>query len=573
VEYAPKAMLVPNPPNPTSRRLLRWTLACLLLLAAAPARPSSPEHKSPDQPLRLPLEDIGFMPLSKEFLLNGSSMFTLHYVDDKHLLFTFVVKKLIPRLPDEPPDDMDRTVEAVLLELPTARVLARTTWHLHDHAQYLWSLGHGHFLLRIRDNLTTFAPLANISKGQPFAQHPFLTSQERRIAAIIVSPDGDFLTIESIKRNPPQEKPATPLFGPTPAPEPLFTESDSVLIHFFRLHPRDDGSPIKPIFAGVVQSRRVGDIPASTAGYLAVVDQGRRQWAFDFHSYAGKKDELSPFDSSCPPAPIFVSNSEFIAFGCRNSQTMQQFGGFNMRGEEMWEQGLYGDFVAPHLAFAPAAGRFALSRILIRGSAVPDQPISADEVTAQTVIVYQTNTGKQLLRADCSPIERAGQNFAFSPDGLSLAVVHADTIEIYPLPPLTSKDQADLKLAQSSAPPETDLPVHFGNQPDTTANSDSAIEPDIQPPLVPESQPATSTANAPAQPDTQPTSHPAHAEAPATIMQAEQPDLKTHTPAAQPAAAPPSQSPADPDPGQHRAPPTLYNDKDKPPATQKTTPQ
>jgi hypothetical protein len=566
-------MPVPNPPNPTSHRHLRWVLACLLLATIPAAGASAPErHTNPDQPLRLLLEDLGFMPLSKEFLLNGSSMFTLHYVDDKHLLVTFVVKKLIPRLPDEPADDMDRNVEAVLLELPSGKALARTNWHLHDHAQYLWSLGHGHFLLRIRDNLTTFAPLANLSTGQPFHQNPFLASQERRIAALIVSPDGDLLTVESIKRKSPDEKPKTPLFGPTPSPEAHLAEPDAVLIHFFRLHPTNDGGPVKPDFAGVVKSRRVGDIPASTAGYLAVVDQGRRQWAFDFHSYSGKKDELSPFDSSCPPAPIFVSHSEFIAFGCRNSQAMQQVGGFNMRGEEMWEQGLYGDYVAPHLAFAPTAGRFALSRILLRTSAIPDQPISADEVTSQTVIVYQTNTGKQLLRADCSPVERAGQNFAFSPDGLSLAVVHADAIEIYSLPPLSSKDQAALKLAQSSAPPETNLPIHFGNQ---VANNseDSDLEPDIQPALPTETRPAVATTNSSAQPDSQPAPT-THAEAPATTLQAEQPDVKSPTPAPEPNAQP--ESPADPAPGQHRAPPTLYtlpNDKDKTPATQKTTPQ
>jgi hypothetical protein len=573
-------MPVPNSPNPTSHRLLRWALACLILPGIVPAasRASGPEHtsKGPDQPLRLPLEDLGFMPLSKEFLLNGSSMFTLHYVDDKHLLVTFVVKKLIPRLPDEPIDDMDRNVDAVLVELPSGKALARTSWHLHDHAQYLWSLGHGHFLLRVRDNLTTFAPLANLSTGHPFLQHPFLASQERRIAALIVSPDGDLLTVESIKRKSPEEKPKTPLFGPTPPPEAQVAESDAVLIHFFRLHPTDDGGPVKPNFAGVVKSRRVGDIPASTAGYLAIVDQGRRQWAFDFHSYAGKKDELSPFDSSCPPAPVFVSHSEFIAFGCRNSQAMQQVGGFNMRGEEMWEQGLYGDYVAPHLGFAPAAGRFALSRILLRTSAIPDQPISADEVTSQTVIVYQTNTGKQLLRADCSPVERAGQNFAFSPDGLFLAVIHADAIEIYPLPALSSKDQAALKLAQSSAPPETNLPIHFGNQ--VASNSaDTDLEPDVQPALPPETKTTAATTDSSTQPDTQPTTPTTpttHAEAPATTVEAEQPEVKSPTPASQPTTDP--GSPADPAPGEHRSPPTLYtlpSDKDKPPTTQKTTPQ
>jgi len=165
----------------------------------------------------------------------------------------------------------------------------------------------------------------------------------------------------------------------------------------------NDGGPVLARPAGAIQTPSVGDIPATTAGFLAVVDQGHQHWAFDFHTYSGNKAELSPFDSSCSPAPIFVSHSEFIAFGCRGGQSRQQLGGFNMRGEEMWEQGLFGDFIAPSIAYAPAAGRFALSRILLRVSAVADQPISSDEVNAQAVVVYQTGTGKQLLRADCSP--------------------------------------------------------------------------------------------------------------------------------------------------------------------------
>ncbi len=121
-----------------------------------------------------------------------------------------------PRLPDEPEDDQDRIVEAVLLELPTGNTLARTSWHLHDHAQYLWNLGHGHFLLRVRDTLTTFAPLANLHTRDPFVQQPFLVSAERRLAALILSPDADLLIIETVKRTPPTPKPKTPIFGPTP---------------------------------------------------------------------------------------------------------------------------------------------------------------------------------------------------------------------------------------------------------------------------------------------------------------------------------------------------------------------
>jgi hypothetical protein len=554
--------------NPTQHRLFRTGLAWLLILLAAPLFARVPEPT-----LRIPLEDLGFQPLSPQFLLNGSSMLTLHYIDDKHLLFTFVTHRLIPRLPDEPSDDQDRVVDALLLELPTGKILARTSWHLHDHAQYLWNLGHGHFLLRVRDTLTTFAPLANLSTANPFAQSPFLISAERRLSALILSPNSDLLIIQTVKRVPPEERPKTPLFGPAPALK--VEEKDPVQVSFYRLRSNEDGRPIQPVFAGAVAIPRSGDIPATTAGYLAVVDQGRQHWAFDFHSYSGKVAQLSPFDSTCSPAPLFVSHSEFIAFGCRGGPNMQQIGGFNMRGEEMWEQGLFGDFIAPSIAYAPAGGRFALSRIMLRHSAIPDQMISNDEVSSQTVVVYQTGTGKQLIHADCSPIERAGQNFALAADGLALAVVHGDAIEIYSLPPLSDKDQAELKLAQASAPPESNLPVRFSTQAASSAGADAdpdtsaphpKTEPTTQSDSGPQATPAATTSTPPPASSQPPASPPPSTPAPEAAKPL--PPALTEPPPSQPSGDP------SPDQQERRAPPTLYTlPGDKPPATQPNEPQ
>ena len=497
--------------------------------------------RGPEPPQRLPLEQFGFQPLSEQFLLAGSSMLTLHYVDNQHLLLTFSARHLLKRLPDEPEDDMDRTIDAVLLDLPSGHILGRTTWRTHDHGQYLWSLGHGHFLLRIRDTLTTFAPVANLSSGQPFAEHPFLSTDNRRIAAVILSPDADLLTVETAKRTPVPAKPKTPLFGPTPvepAPEPPIVQ-----INFYRLHPpAEPGGAIRPNYAGVTHSRGTGGVPVTVAGYLSTVNQGHQHYAFDFHSYTGKIDELSPFDSTCPPFPLFVSHSEFIVFGCRNSQTVGAVGGFNMRGQEMWEQGLFGDFIAPSLVYAPSSGRFALSRVLLHNSAVADQPVSPDEISSQTVVVYQTDSGKQILHADCTPIERAGQNFALAPDGLSLAVVHADAIEIYRLPPLTSKEEKAVELAQASAPPENDLPILFASKVSPSAEeADSTVQPEAQPAntVTPEAASSAAQTNAAA------------------------PDSTRTPPSANPsAAAEPSgdgaQSSGDPAPEEHRKPPTLY---------------
>jgi hypothetical protein len=454
-------------PRYLSPHLLALPLLLLLSVTQLLAR-------GPEPPLRIPLEPLGFQPISTQFLAAGSSLFTVHYVDDRHLLLTFTVRRLLSRLPNEPEDDQDRNVDALLLELPTGKVIARTSWRLHDHGQYLWSLGRGRFLLRIRDTLTTFAPLINLRNGQPFQERPFLTTN-RRIRALLLSPDERLLIVETVAHTPRTPRPKTPLFGPTPSPPR--DDPTSVQINFYRLSTLSETSEeIEAHPAGAILSDNVGNIASTTAGYLAVVDQGRQHWAFDFDSYAGKTNELSPFDSTCRPVPLFVSRSEFIAFGCHSGDTRQLLGGFNMRGEEMWEQNIFGNYLAPSLAFAPDSGRFALSRVLTSTASVPDRLVSSDEQTNQSIVVYQTSSGKQILHAECSPIERAGQNFDLSPSGLGLATIHAEAIEIYNLPPLTTKEAADVKLAETSAPEENDAPIHFARSETSAAAAEAVSE-------------------------------------------------------------------------------------------------
>jgi hypothetical protein len=534
----------PRGPRPISPRLFGLPLLLLLLVTPLLA-------KGPEPPLRIPLEPLGFQPITTQFLLAGSSLFTVHYVDDRHLLLTFTVRRLLSRLPDEPEDDQDRNVDALLLELPSGKVIARTSWRFHDHAQYLWSLGHGRFLLRVRDNLSTFAPLVNLPTGQPFRERPFL-AVKRRIGALLVSPDANLLIVESVAHIPPASRPKTPLFGPTPVSHPAPSDDPTpVQINFYRLSAAGDTSEeIKPRVAGIGHSANTGSIATTAAGYLDIIDQGRQHWAFDFDSYSGKKNELSPFDSACRPAPLFVSRSEFIAFGCRSGNTRQLLGSFNMRGEETWQQNLFGDYIAPSLAFAPASGRFALGRVLVHSSSVVgDQPLIAEDLSSQSIVVYQTSSGKQILRAECSPIERAGQNFDLSPDGLSLAVIHAEAIEIYSLPPLTAKEQSDVKLAEASAPEENDVPIRFASaqtapaaaEATSAAQSDSASPSSATDTLGADATQGTSSA---------PTSAPS--------------DSVGATP--QPSATATS-SAGDPPPTQPRKPPTLYTLPTDPPRT------
>ncbi len=225
--------------------------------------------------------------------------------------------------------------------------------------------------------------------------------------------------------------------------------------------------------AGTIRTKTAVSLPLTAAGRLDVLEGGKDRWLFNFDEHTGKVDELAEFDTSCFPRPTFVGHSEFVVFGCRGASDKVDFAGFNMKGDEMWQQNFYDTHVNPTFSFAPDAGRFALGRTLITGDIDPSVPPVASQVAAQEVRVYQSYNGKILFKTDCTPVQRAGQNFALSPDGMRLAVVREslvrhpatkDTpaysqneaaVEIYALPALSAEDLAAVKDAQSHAPVDT----------------------------------------------------------------------------------------------------------------------
>jgi hypothetical protein len=319
-----------------------------------------------------------------------------------------------------------------------------------------------------------------------------------------------------------------------------------VQINFFKLT-QLSGDEVQIVPGAAARSRTPGRIPANSAGYISILDQGQQHWAFDFNSYDGTKKELAPFDSNCRPSPMLVSRGEFIAFGCHVSHTPQVVAGFNMRGEEMWEQNMPETYIAPTFSYAPAAGRFAFSRVLTHTTLVTDETISPELVSGQSIIVFQTESGRQILHVDATPVARAGQNFDLSPDGMSLAVIRADAIEIYSLPPLTGKEREAVKLAEAAAPKAESAPTSsallVSSPGASTDSTDNIAAPEPKAPAA-----ADSTPNSPA-------------------GSAQPPSTAGSTPASSsngPAAASPASTTSGGDGADEeqrpRKPPTLYNE-------------
>ncbi|QHS52129.1 hypothetical protein [Edaphobacter sp. 12200R-103] len=500
------------------------------------------QAKGPDPAERIPLDPLGFQAPQTQFMLAGSSMMTVDFVDPSHLLLTYNAKRLLKRLADCPPGDQDRFVEAVLLELPSGKALARTLWRTHDHGQYLWNLGRGRFMLRIRNTLTTFAPMVNLPHGNAFNQRAFIRT-DRRIGGILLSPDADLMILETMDTRDPE------VLGDQPD-----KDDKPVQINFFRLISlAGDDMDVRP--AGVLRSRAAGRIPANAAGFIAILDGGRQRWSFNFKSYGGQTKELAGFDSTCRPSPILVSRSEFIAFGCHASHTPQVIGAFNLRGEEMWEQNMSESYVSPSFAYAPGSGRFAISRVLTRASMVEDETVSAEMFDSQAVTVYQTDSGRQLLRVDAAPIARAGQNFDLSPDGMHLAIIRDGSLEVYNLPALTPDERKAVQMAEASAPQiDGDPAMLLSSSGSGPANAGSSAGSSPPTPELPHAADAASSNSGPAQPP--PAAPPADAAQPnatgSTAATASQPSGG----AASETAAPPTRLGDVQE--QHRRPPTLY---------------
>src|ERR1700712_5212257 len=238
-----------------AQRLRALTALLVLTALAAHALPRAPQPV-----LKLNLTELGFPGVPQALQEAGASTLTVHFVDGTHLLVTYSLRGLVERIPGDPVNDDDRAVAALLVEIPSGKVLARTRWHLHDHGQYLWSLGNGRFLVRMRSTLVAVAPLANIGTADPFRQMPFVQTHGV-IDAILVSPEGDLVTVETSPPRKPVE-PRTMLNMHDPYVRP---ERPPETFHFVRVSGSGGPeSPLKAEVSGSVRARGVGLIPVNT---------------------------------------------------------------------------------------------------------------------------------------------------------------------------------------------------------------------------------------------------------------------------------------------------------------------
>ncbi len=220
----------------------------------------------------IPLAELGYQPPPSHILLTeGYAVSSLQYVDAHHLLFTYNKRSLIKRMPGDSPDVSPQNVAAVLLETPSGKIVARAEWRLPDHAQYLWSIGEGTFLLRLGQELRLLTPLAPTNKPGKAPEEALhgrmLMTLPGPVTLIAVSPDGRMVLAEADVSVHPAAAvdPVTPSTTPIDAQTPPEDHTTDVQFLEFDLTRQAQG---------IVNVNRVGHIVAPSALALPLIHEG-----------------------------------------------------------------------------------------------------------------------------------------------------------------------------------------------------------------------------------------------------------------------------------------------------------
>ena len=375
-------------------------------------------------------------------------MLTVHFIDNSHLLVTYALRKLVPRLEQDPGDHEDRLVAAEIVDLPDGKVEAKTEWHMHDHGRYLWGLGGGRFLVRIGEQMYTMAPRAGVGEKEAFLRTVF-PSRGVKPSLVVVSPDGGVVTLETVAPEVERGGGTRVVLGDEDTAGPVRA---ATAIEFFRVRAGDEGGAFEAVRAGSVKAPGPMFLPIDADGYLWAEDAGNGLWSVTFDGFEGKTIELGKMKSSCAPRLQMLSRSEFLAMTCQGSDDRIKMASYGLDGTETWEEQV-GDFGRPSFAFAAAAGRFAISGTGSGESAADVVQGAPPEAPRQEVRVYQNGSGDLLLRVDCTPAFKTAENFDLSADGLMAAVVRNGAIAIYKLPPPSKHDLDDMAEVAGFAPP------------------------------------------------------------------------------------------------------------------------
>jgi hypothetical protein len=405
--------------------LMSLAMPAALAQKVAPPKASNPIPAAlPFAPpaITIPLGPLGYKLPRSAPPYESSPSEELYFVDSDHILVTFRIPELLERLPDCPPNDEDRTIHAVILDLPSGKVEAAANWRLHDQLQYLWPLSGGRFLVRQHSRLmVTDAELK---------LHPFLKPVSR-LESVQVSRDGRYVVVET-------------------AFERHTSAAHQTLIESLKL--KGVPTPKEDVRVMVVDSERRTVIAESREpqvipmrlirdGYVETVRRRSSRWALHYVPFGGVSRTVIEFTSKCEPQMEVLNADALLLENCPTTGGGNGLLALSLEGKPLWSIRPDRALAIPHLTLSPAANAVALSRIRLANPVDMWISVIHDEnIVGQQIDLLDATTGKIQLEAMASPARIYGQDYALSPDGQRLAVLKTDRVQVFEVqqPPVIS---------------------------------------------------------------------------------------------------------------------------------------
>ncbi len=407
-----KARKVRTPWLPAALFALAASLPCAGLGAGPSTTKDQPAHPT----VRIPVEPLGYVPPARFFIPYRIPSATLDFLDATHLLFTFHIAKLMRREADQPQDDQDQTIRAVVLSLPEGHTVAEGMWRLHDRDRYLWMLGGGRFVMRQRNTL--------YEGDRSLVLRTFL-HPEGALASVQLSPNADLMAVQFARPEKQEERDDNaPTLGDDAPHLPQHRQEYSLLLI--------DTEEKHATRAG--QLSRAVVLPLVEGGYLGVRQEKAKQWSVVLTPFHGEGRTLATVTSACQPTVHAISEQAFLTESCIPFISDHLVDAFTLDGRKLWEQVWQSRFTWGTYAYSASGNRFAYGSVEMDHNLATLDPVDASSILGQPIGVFSVETGKLDLVLDASPVLTAGNNYALSPDGDRLAILRDGAIELYALP-------------------------------------------------------------------------------------------------------------------------------------------
>jgi len=422
-------------------------MACVTLVCSA--RGAADDIATPTPAAHINLLPLGYTGLSAGARQSDGSNLAIDFLDSRHVLVTFNPKKLFQRLPECPSTHADRLIHAVVIEVPSGKVVKETDWYLHDLRRYVWKLGSGRVLLRRLNRL--YELNSNLEEKLVF-------DSPKDLLWVTVIPDGTQIIVETSAGTAKDSKEDKSKDDPQNKKERVqvtFLDASSWLVQ------------------RSIEVRGRIRMEGTSSGFADVRRQGINKWRVEFgNTYIARV-------KARPVPDLLYSSANTLSIGrCAVSRGGYNVSTFTLTGTFLWRQHWEDCRFSPVARHSEDGSRFAVGTVTVRSlpaNPTPsEQSPAADEGLVQHVQVLDTATGNPVLSLTLVPAVLDGQNFSLSPESRLLAVVAGTAIDVYALPEMTANDRARYVAIKADTPSLRVPPAQAAKQDEEPIYSSSA---------------------------------------------------------------------------------------------------